>query len=594
MSNKNILAKENSFYSYLSLVRKTIELLSHKQRRIFLILIPASITLSFLDFIGVILLASLGTMAFKLIAGDEKPTRIELIINSMVDKDFNSTQLSVLFLSIAIVALISKTILNALFSLKLTRWLARIDARLSDLANKSLLVMDGEDVRKISPGNALNLVISSGTRLTSGAIQASINLIVDLVLIFVLGTLLFFANPITATLNLAILIVTGYVIRKFLNTKVYKMGDAVFALQSSINDSVVKSILAFKEIRIYGMQSDIRKEFVAAKFSLSWLSLKASFLNGLFRYFLEIAILFSAVFIFLAEFSISDLRRAITSLILFLAAGLRLIPAIQRVQSALLSIRLTKGMTKEYFLLTAGNDDLKLVPDYASRLKINFAPSIECRNLTVALRDNEPQLSILKDITLSIPAGTIIGVLGDSGSGKTTFLDSLAGLIKPNSGTINVSTQDAILSPAAVRLGYCTQQPYILNQSLLANLTTHEAPANIDEIKRLLNLLGLSDLLEKETWNLRKDALSGGEKLRISFIRSICTDSALTLFDEPTSALDDTNTNRVRQIISEFKFKRTQFIATHDSRLIDICDLVILLEKGSVKFFGETKNIASV
>lgn len=584
-SNANI--QENSLANYFRLVHKTVKLLPPKQKMVFRLLIPAATLLSLFDFVGVILLASLGTMAFKSISGDQKPTRVELIINDLSNQTLNSTQLSILFLAFAIIALVSKTIMTALFSFKLTRWLATVDSQLSDLANKSLLVLSSEKVRKLSPGNALNLVVNSGTRLTTGAIQASMNLIVDSISICVLGSLLFIANPVTATLNFFILLTTGLIIRNYVNSKVNRLGSNMFALQTSINDIVVSSVLAYKEIRIYGMQNEIRKEFVESKFSLSWLSLKSSFLNSFFRYFLEIAILFSAIFVFFAEYALSDLRRAITSLILFLAAGLRLVPSIQRVQSSFLNIRLTQGMTREYFSLTANNNLSESVPDYSSRVRVRSAPSILSTHLSFVSNVDDSQFPILRNINVSLPAGSIIGILGESGSGKTTFLDAVAGLITPSSGSITFSTAESTFNPKEVRIGYCTQHPIILKESLLSNITPPGIKPDLKEIYRFLNTFGLSDLLNDEIWKMRRDSLSGGEKLRISFIRSICTNTAITLFDEPSSSLDDRNTQKIVKILQEFKNKRTQVVATHDNRIIEVCDVLVKIEKGTIKYLKD-------
>lgn len=570
----------------IQFAKRTIGLLTPRQKKIFVIVVPIALFLSLLDFLGVILLASLGTMGFKYISGDPKPTRVELFLQNITNLNLDSTQVSVLFLSLAIICLILKTILGAYFSLKLTKWLARVDAQLSDLANKTLLYQSVDITKGISPGNTLNLVVNSSTRLTSGTIQAVINLIVDSSLVIVLGVLLFAANPSTATLNLVVLVSAAAIMRYFVKGKIKQLGERIFALQTTVHDSVITSTLAFKEIRIYGLQKKIRDNYVSVKFNLTWASLKISFLNGLFRYFLEIALLVSSVLIFLGEFVFGDLRRAITALILFLAAGLRLVPSIQRIQSSLLSIRLSEDMTKPYFDFISTENVLDNESNLRERKSITSAPSIEARNLSVGTRTVGAS-SVVENINFFLPAGSILAIVGESGSGKTTLLDALSGLTEAKSGTVEVSASGHKHNLNELLVGYCTQNPFIVKESLMDNFVFDGLSVERDILYKSLGQFNLSDLLDERVWEDRKDSLSGGERLRIGLIRCMGMPTSLLLYDEPTSALDELNALKVISLINSFSKSHTQLIATHDKRIIENASHILVLKNGSQIEFKE-------
>jgi len=176
--------------------------------------------------------------------------------------------------------------------------------------------------------------------------------------------------------------------------------------------------------------------------------------------------------------------------------------------------------------------------------------------------------TILKNISLKIEPGDFISIVGPSGSGKSTFLKLCSQLISPTNGTITYHGKDFTqYSPTELRrtIAYCFQTPYLFGDTVKDNIKFPFAIRNITfNQKRVDELFSLfqmpTDFLNKDVANL-----SGGEKQRIAFIRSLLFKPEIMLLDEITSALDADNTKIVETAINTLnKEGVTVLFVTHD------------------------------
>ena len=187
----------------------------------------------------------------------------------------------------------------------------------------------------------------------------------------------------------------------------------------------------------------------------------------------------------------------------------------------------------------------------------------------------------LKFPDFSLSKGEQALILGQSGCGKTTLLHLLSGLLKPNSGDVNIDNEDiskmygaALDNFRGANIGIVFQTAHFIESlTVKENLTLTQTLAgkskDIDKIKKLLADLGIESKL-----NAKLNALSVGEKQRVSIARALVNSPALILADEPTSALDDKNCEAVLKLVREQakKHNSTLLIVTHDNRLKDQFD----------------------
>ena len=187
----------------------------------------------------------------------------------------------------------------------------------------------------------------------------------------------------------------------------------------------------------------------------------------------------------------------------------------------------------------------------------------------------------LKFPNFSLSKGEQALIIGQSGCGKTTLLHLLSGLLKPNSGVVDVENENiSNMSGATLdnfrgaNIGIVFQTPHFIEaltvkENLTLTQTLAGKPKNVDKIGSLLADLGVESKL-----NSKLNALSVGEKQRVSIARALVNSPALILADEPTSALDDKNCDAVLKLVREQakKHNSTLLIVTHDNRLKDQFD----------------------
>jgi len=211
---------------------------------------------------------------------------------------------------------------------------------------------------------------------------------------------------------------------------------------------------------------------------------------------------------------------------------------------------------------------------------------------------------ILSDISINIKPFETIGIVGDSGAGKTTLFYLLTGLLKPSSGRImlgNIDYSSLKLSEMRRFIGYVTQEPFMFDDTIANNVSLWEANNSdhlhdstiISAIKAaqcegFVNDMpsGLNTILGEKGIKI-----SGGQRQRIAIARELFKDPQLLIFDEATSALDSGTENYIKQEIAKIKGKKTMLIIAHRLSTIMDCDRVYILSNGSISETGTTREL---
>jgi len=218
---------------------------------------------------------------------------------------------------------------------------------------------------------------------------------------------------------------------------------------------------------------------------------------------------------------------------------------------------------------------------------------IETKKLTKEFIRDEFHVVALKDVTLSIPKGEFVALMGPSGSGKSTLLHLIAAMDRPSSGEIRVLGHSLHeLSDREIahwrneHIGFIFQQFNLIpvltaieNVELPLKLTNLKKAERMEHAKTALDLVGLGDRL-----NHLPRQLSGGQEQRVAMARAIVTDPALILADEPTGNLDSASAQEVLTILSRLnkEFGKTVVMVTHDPSAVQYASTMHHLEKGQL------------
>jgi ABC-type multidrug transport system fused ATPase/permease subunit len=582
--------------SSLNLVLEVYGMLNTQNKRKILMIIPIYLMLSIFDLIGVMLLATCGTISYNLISGESRPSRVELILQSLWPRDVESTQLLLYFALFAGVFLTLKTVLTSFINYRVLYWLAKQESDFSSSLFSALLHAPLTEIKSINPGEAQWAIMLGSSRLMSGVVTPTITVLSDLITVVVMATTILIATPNIALSVLFLLLISH---RLFTCLLKGRMRNYVLELSnkgSQLNSQIQQTFQATREIKIFGLSKTIENLFSSDRDVVSLLGQKTSFLNGLFRYYLEITILLTAFLVVITELYFSDTRRAITTLILFLSVGLRIIPSLQRLQAINLSLQLSQGATKSYFELR--NRFLRLETESSSKEFFEISSqsqgpvSVDLKELSYSGKDGNTV--ILDRISLQIKAGELVAVIGESGSGKTTLVDLISLLLSPESGSLIYKNEDGVeLQPNRALVGYCAQVPFIFNTSIAQNLSIANERTSKHLVEDLVSKLNLSNvqLPNSDEGSIPlSERLSGGEKQRIGIARALISSRPIIIFDEPTSSLDQMNSDVFLSLINEYRKKHTIIIVTHDLGLARFSDKIVVLEKGKVKYQGDPKG----
>ena len=198
---------------------------------------------------------------------------------------------------------------------------------------------------------------------------------------------------------------------------------------------------------------------------------------------------------------------------------------------------------------------------------------------------------ILKDLCLNIIEGEHLAIIGDSGSGKTTVLKLILGLYRPSAGRIYVrGIRDERQGLTEVRsmISYIPQDTILFDETILENIRAVEEESSIDEINQAAYMADFNQQIEKFPAKFETPVgengyqLSGGQRQKVSLIRSIIRDGVVFLMDEPTSALDVESEKHIFQRMQNYLEKKTVVMVTHRLETTKDFDRIIVLRKGTI------------
>ncbi|HEY6917372.1 MAG TPA: LPS export ABC transporter ATP-binding protein [Allosphingosinicella sp.] len=206
---------------------------------------------------------------------------------------------------------------------------------------------------------------------------------------------------------------------------------------------------------------------------------------------------------------------------------------------------------------------------------------------------------VLKDVSLGVARGEVVGLLGPNGAGKTTCFYSIMGLVRPDSGRIMLDGKDITGLPmyrrAILGLGYLPQETSIfrgmtVSQNIMAVLEVAEPDKAVraERLEQLLDEFGLQRLRDASAM-----ALSGGERRRCEIARALAADPSIMLLDEPFAGIDPISISDIRDLVGELKKRDIGVLITdHNVReTLDIVDRACIIYDGKVLFAGSPEDL---
>lgn len=276
---------------------------------------------------------------------------------------------------------------------------------------------------------------------------------------------------------------------------------------------------------------------------------------------------------------------------LYAFAGYRMLPAAQKIYNGLARVRFGGAAVASVYRDLAERSALTELPK-TPRPPLKPERTISLKNLSYTY-PNAPGPT-LKAINLTIPVGSSVGIVGGTGAGKTTLVDVLLGLLRPEKGVIAVDgspvTEDR-LPNWQQGLGYVPQEIFLTDSTIAENIALGVPPEEIDhrQVERCARMAHLHDFIVQElpegydtVAGERGVRFSGGQRQRIGIARALYREPSILVFDEATSALDTATEQAVMEAIEALHHQKTVILIAHRLETVHGCDQVVLLEHGQV------------
>ncbi|MCD8342463.1 MAG: ABC transporter ATP-binding protein/permease [Clostridiales bacterium] len=214
---------------------------------------------------------------------------------------------------------------------------------------------------------------------------------------------------------------------------------------------------------------------------------------------------------------------------------------------------------------------------------------VEFRDVTFRYPDGEE--TILSHFNLTVPQGTRVAIVGETGAGKSTLVNLICRFFEPTEGAVLIDGRDARERSQLwlhSNIGYVLQQPHLFSGTVLENLRYGNPDATLEEIQRACRLVCADQIIERMEHGYDSqvgeggDLLSTGEKQLLSFARAILSDPRILVLDEATSSIDTLTEQLIQSAIAEMTRGRTSFIIAHRLSTIRDADVILMVKDGQI------------
>lgn len=418
-------------------------------------------------------------------------------------------------------------------------------------------------------------------------------LLTEILVILGIIIFLFIIRPVETLIIIVIGFFTSLTFYLVLEKIISNLGKEREMVQRLQMKSLQQGLGAIKDIIIYKVQKTFINIFHTDSNNMAGVGFKMYFLQKLPRIWFELVTITLITFIiFFLSIQKLETSAIMATIGIFLISSIRIIPSTNRILTCLQNIKFSEP-TFNSLLSDLNQINLKkLETNYKEDKKVKFEKEIKFNNVCF----NYPKIHkpVFKNINLTIKKNEFVGIIGETGAGKSTFVDLLIGLIEPKAGSITVDGNDINQDESYFwrnNLGYVPQNLYLLDDSIKKNIafgcreneiSNSKIENSISKSQLLKFIDGLKNGLDTKVGE-RGVKISGGERQRIGIARALYNDPEILVFDEATSALDLDTESKILETLSKFKMEKTIIFITHRKFSLSICDRIFKIENNEIK-----------
>jgi ABC-type multidrug transport system fused ATPase/permease subunit len=436
--------------------------------------------------------------------------------------------------------------------------------------------------------------------IVAGILSPIIRLMIQGGITLVIIILLLIINP-TVAISAGLILGGAYLLIYQLRKKLLsRLGEEKMLAGKRRVRTLEELLQGIKTVKTYGNESHFTDRYHHDMNTLVRVNPRISLINKTPRFILELIAYCGIISVTLILYmQAGELGEILPTLTLFAVAGYRLLPALQEFYSALVTMR------SNAVVLDGLYPDLKacLIEAESEEVLQKELPFHQ-QIVTDSIGFHFPRMDtpLFEALTLIIPQGQVTAFVGKTGSGKTTLVDMLTGLLQPTSGNILIDGRP--LDGSTIRawrkqLAYVPQAIFLYDSSLRDNITFgHLEDVTDEDIMAVLELVELASFVREElpdglstTLGENGIRLSGGQRQRIGLARALLRKPALLVLDEATSALDNVTENSIIEGLNKLPESLTILIIAHRLSTVRHADQIHLLDSGNILASGTYEEL---
>jgi ABC-type multidrug transport system fused ATPase/permease subunit len=434
-------------------------------------------------------------------------------------------------------------------------------------------------------------ILSEIASVVASGLTPFMDLIARVLVTTAIITLLIILDPkLALTISFAIGGAYGLILY-FTKTSLFQIGDLNLKNNELRFIAISEAFSAIKEIKVAGLEQYFIKQFSDPARSLAQKKATTITIRQLPRFILE-AIAFGGILIIILYMMVqtNSFNNALPVISLYVFAGYRLMPAVQGIYANLNNLALVAPSVNKLYEEAKNIKPINFINGEQSILSVN--KKIVLKNINFYYPNSSRKT--LNDISLTIPAKSTVGFVGPTGSGKTTMVDIIIGLLEAQKGNLEIdgkiiTTQNSRSWQRSI--GYVPQQIYLTAGTVASNIAfgvelkdiDHDMVEKASKIAKLHKFV-IDELPKKyqTTIGERGIRLSGGQRQRIGIARALYHNPMVLILDEATSALDNQTEQAVMDAVNNLSKNITIILIAHRLHTVKNCDIIFKFDKGQL------------
>jgi ABC-type bacteriocin/lantibiotic exporter with double-glycine peptidase domain len=554
-------------------IQKILTILTKNNKKDFSFIIFLSIIRTFIEVIGIGMLIPM--FAFITSNSDTK-SKIFNYLSFL--ENFKDGQIILLFIFSFLFVYLIKTMFVVFFNVYLSKFGEGLYVEISEKLLKKYLTKKFIFFVETNSANLIRNIASDTNGFAVGTVTACIGIFSNIILSLGICFLLIFYNFHSIFIIIALLAICSLVAnfnkKKFSGwAKIRHRESAKMIRKLNEGFGSIKEIILYKKSDYFSDQ--VKKPLINFSHAAVYKNAAAAITAPAIE-LAAVSIIFF-FFVYLKFFTQIEFSEIITLFSILSFSAIKLLPNLTGILKSFQTLKFNlpaveliyNDLIKEKTNIIGNNP---YISDISSIVfdKVNF-------------RYPNTSLIALKNINLQINSGDKIGIVGDTGSGKTTLINLISGLLRPSSGNILINSKKIIDSKEyPLNVGYVSQSVYLSDDSILANISLSKKISKQQKIiiKKLLKILNLNNLNYR--LGERGSKLSGGQIQRIGIARALYREPPLLILDEATNALDQKTEKKVLDFIFKEFNNKTVIFCTHKKKLLKYCNKIIKVKDAQI------------